>query len=80
VNAADALIEALAAIVQQVGTSNTRRLMNAEEAAVYLALSPKTIYNMVEAGQLPPVRHGKRIMLDIQDLDAWIRMSKHNAA
>jgi excisionase family DNA binding protein len=48
-------------------------------ATVYLAVSPKTIYNMVEARQLSSVRHGKRIMLDIQDLDAWIRANKRNA-
>lgn len=79
VNPGDVLIQALATVVQQMNTTNTRRLLNAEEAAVYLAVSPKTIYNMVEARQLSSVRHGKRIMLDIQDLDAWIRANKRNA-
>ena len=45
-----------------------RRLLTAQEAAVYLALS--------EREELDGVRHGRRLMLDIRDLEAWISLHK----
>jgi excisionase family DNA binding protein len=53
-----------------------RRLMSVQEAAVYLALSEREIYNMIANKELSGVRHGRRLMLDIRDLDAWIAMHK----
>lgn len=53
-----------------------RRLLSVEETAVYLGLSEREIYNMIANRQLPAVRHGRRTMLDIQDLDQWIARKK----
>ncbi len=57
-------------------TSTVNRLRSVEEAAGYLSLSKREIYNMVASGELPVVTHGRRKMLDIRDLDSWIEMNK----
>jgi excisionase family DNA binding protein len=57
------------------GTS-TRRLLSVEQAATYLSLSKRELYNMIANNVLAAVKHGRRTMLDIRDLDAWIDFSK----
>lgn len=54
----------------------SRRLMKIPEAADYVALSRRELYNMIANGDLPVVSHGKCKMLDIRDLDAWIEKHK----
>jgi excisionase family DNA binding protein len=74
-------------IVQQVvrelqseggeGTAATaKRLLSPEEAAAYLALSKREVYNMIANGKLPAVQHGRRKMIDIRDLETWIEEHK----
>lgn len=53
-----------------------RRLLSIEESSTYLALSKREVYNMIGAGDLPAVSHGRRKMLDIRDLDEWIARKK----
>ena len=53
-----------------------RRLLTAQEAAVYLALSEREVYNMISNKELDGVRHGRRLMLDIRDLEIWISLHK----
>ncbi len=53
-----------------------RRLLSADEAALYVSLSRREIYNLIANRQLPAVIRGRRKMLDIQDLDAWIDRNK----
>lgn len=53
-----------------------KRLLSVEEAAIYLGLSPRTIYNGVAPGSknpfpIKPKRFGKRRLFDIRDLDAF---------
>jgi excisionase family DNA binding protein len=72
------------AIVQEVlgelGHGQTdaaqRRLYSPEEAAAYLALSKREIYNMIAGGRLPAVQHGRRKMVDIRDLEEWVDEKK----
>jgi excisionase family DNA binding protein len=56
--------------------TNGRRLLSAGEAAAYLGLSKREIYNMISNGQLVAVAHGRRKMLDIRDLEKWIEQNK----
>ena len=55
----------------------TKRLLSVEEAAGYLGLSPRTIYNgLIKKAKKPfPVRHkklGKLIKFELKDLDAYL--------
>jgi excisionase family DNA binding protein len=59
-----------------VSEATNRRLLSAEEAAVYLSLSKREVYNMIANHQLAAVTHGRRKMLDIRDLDDWIERNK----
>jgi excisionase family DNA binding protein len=53
-----------------------RRLLNVEHAAAYLSLSEREVYNMISSKDLAAVRHGRRVMLDIRDLELWIQHNK----
>lgn len=62
-----------------INTATNRRLLSIKDTAAFLALSPREIYSMVATGDLPAVRHGRRKMVDVKDLDAWIERNKGNA-
>ena len=54
-----------------------KRLYSVEEAAVYLGLSPRTIYNGIAPGSkdpfpIRPKPWGKRRLFDIKDLDKFV--------
>jgi excisionase family DNA binding protein len=59
-----------------VSDATNRRLLSIEEGSVYLSLSKRELYNMIANGDLQAVTHGRRKMLDIQDLDQWITRNK----
>jgi excisionase family DNA binding protein len=53
-----------------------RRLLTVQEAAVYLALSEREIYNMITNKELVGVRHGRRVMIDLREIENWIETNK----
>jgi excisionase family DNA binding protein len=59
-----------------INDATNRRLLSIEEGAMYVSLSKREIYNMIATRELPAVKHGRRTMLDIRDLDAWITLNK----
>ena len=54
-----------------------KRLYSISEAAQYLGRSPWSVRHLVWSGELPEVRVGSRVHLDIKDIDAFIEKSKH---
>lgn len=53
-----------------------RRLLSVQDAAVYLGLSSRTLYNGTGPGSkhpfpVKPKRIGKKVVFDIRDLDAF---------
>lgn len=74
------LSEMIEAACQRAVTSamelRSRRLMKVPEAADYLALSRREVYNMIANGNVRFVSHGKCKMIDIRDLDSWIEQHK----
>jgi predicted DNA-binding transcriptional regulator AlpA len=53
------------------------RLLNVEEAAKYLSISPKSIRNRLgpkapDPFPVKPKRIGKRVLFDIHDLDKYV--------
>ena len=59
-----------------VNDGTNKRLLSVDQAATYLCLSKREVYNMIANHQLVAVTHGRRKMLDIRDLDAWIEQNK----
>lgn len=53
-----------------------RRLLSIEETATYLNLCEREVYNLIAAKEIAGVRHGRRLMMDIRDLEEWITIHK----
>lgn len=53
-----------------------KRLYTIQEAAIYLGRSVWGVRELIWKGELPSVRVGRRVHLDINDLDAWIEQNK----
>jgi predicted DNA-binding transcriptional regulator AlpA len=56
---------------------NGKRLFTVEEAAFYLGLSPRTVYNAVAPKSknpfpVKPKRIGKLVRFDVRDLDRYV--------
>jgi excisionase family DNA binding protein len=53
-----------------------KRLYSVKEAAHYLGRSVYALREMLWAGKLPYIKDGRRILLDIKDMDAWAEKNK----
>lgn len=53
-----------------------KRLFSLKDTSVYLGRSLNSVRQMLWDGKLPFIRDGKRIFIDVQDLDKWIERSK----
>jgi predicted DNA-binding transcriptional regulator AlpA len=56
--------------------SKEKRLLSIKDAAVYLSISPRTIYNGIAPKSkapfpIKPKRWGKRVLFDVRDLDKF---------
>ncbi|HUV51321.1 MAG TPA: helix-turn-helix domain-containing protein [Anaerolineae bacterium] len=56
----------------------SKRLYSIPEAAIYLGRSVWGIREMVWANKLPCIKDGRRVLLDIQDMNKWIEQNKTN--
>ena len=54
----------------------TKRLYTINEAAIYLGRTEWSIRELIWKGELPAVKVGRRIHLDIYDLDGFIEFNK----
>jgi excisionase family DNA binding protein len=72
----EAACEAAIKRAMRISDVSRRRLLTTKEAAAYLTLCEREIYNMIASRQLASVRHGKRLMIDIHDLEQWIKDRK----
>ena len=52
------------------------RLLDMNSAGQYVGLSYWTIRAMIFRGEIPFIRAGRRILVDIRDLDAWVEANK----
>ena len=53
-----------------------KRLYSIPEAAQYLGRSSWSIRHLIWSGELLHVRTGRRVHLDIKDLEAFVEMNK----
>ena len=53
-----------------------KRLYNIKEASEYLGRTVWAVREMIWAGKIPIIRDGKRILLDIHDMDSWIEINR----
>ena len=57
-----------------------KRLYSVAEAAMYLGRSEWAVRRLIWAGELPEVRTGRRVHVDLHDLDRFIERHKLTAA
>ncbi|MFZ0590939.1 MAG: helix-turn-helix domain-containing protein [Bryobacteraceae bacterium] len=72
----EAACEAAIKRAMKISDISPRRLLTVQEAAVYLALSEREVYNMIANKELIGVRHGRRLMVDLRDAEHWIECNK----
>jgi excisionase family DNA binding protein len=63
-------------ITNPVSQAINKRLYSIKEASLYLGRSVWAVREMLWAGKLPYVKDGRRILLDIHDMNTWIEKSK----
>jgi excisionase family DNA binding protein len=73
----DALAARLAARLQpgSLGVADQRiqpRLLTVEQAAAYIGRTKEAVQHMTAARKIPVVRDGRRVFLDVKELDRWI--------
>ena len=54
------------------------RLLDVEQAAVYLGRTKVSVQHLISAGRLPVVRVDRRVFIDVRDLDTLIENCKFN--
>lgn len=53
-----------------------KRLYSIKEASIYLGRSVWAVREMIWAGKMPYVKDGRRVLLDIRDMEVWVEQNK----
>ena len=53
-----------------------KRLYNIPEAGQYLGRTVWAVREMIYGGKIPYIRDGRRMLLDIIDMDSWIEENR----
>jgi excisionase family DNA binding protein len=53
-----------------------KRLFSLPEAALYLGRSTWSVRRLIWGGEIPSVRAGRRVHVDVQDMDEFIEKHK----
>ncbi len=56
----------------------SKRLYSIKEAAMYIGRSERALREMIWAKKIAVIRDGKRILLDIRDINEWIETHKES--
>jgi len=67
------------ALIPEANHRPAKRLLTVKEAACYLAMAPKTLYNLAYARRIPTVRLGRSLRFDSKDLDDLIAANRRPA-
>ena len=54
----------------------TKRLFSIPEAAVYLGRSTWSVRHLIWNGELPQIKAGRRVHVDLQDMEKFIERHK----
>jgi excisionase family DNA binding protein len=75
----NALADALSRKILESGNIERPRLLNLDQAAVYLGMTTDAIKSKALMGQMPAVKVDKKWRFDRIDLDRWIEDHKRIA-
>lgn len=65
--------------MSNVSETISKRLYSVKEAGKYLGRSAWAIRHLIWEGHLPQVRQGRRVMVDVMDMDQFIAKHKKEA-
>lgn len=54
------------------GHNASSQLLTTDEVLAYLKVTPRTIYRLIRAGEIPALRVGRQWRFRRSDLDAWL--------
>lgn len=60
------------AIRTDKATAMSRMLLNVDEAAEHLTVTPRFVRTLVSERRVPFLKIGKFVRFDVRDLDAWL--------
>jgi excisionase family DNA binding protein len=63
----------------QATTTRATQLVNVNEAAQFLAVSPSTLYGWVWQRRIPFVKVGRAVRFDIADLERFVTQNRIEA-
>ncbi|HBN75091.1 MAG TPA: DNA-binding protein [Planctomycetaceae bacterium] len=63
-------------VLPQMRSAEQSRLKNLREAAVYLSLCERKVWQLGKDREIPTIRSGKSVRFDVYDLDRWIERQK----
>ena len=61
-------------------SGQTALLLNPQQAAEALAISPRKLWSMTASGEIPHVRIGRSVRYPVDDLRDWIDSQKKGGA
>ena len=64
---------------QRISSPLRQRLLSLKDASAYLGFSLRSVRNLVYSRELPIIRLGAKIFIDLRDLDQWIERKKQYA-
>lgn len=53
------------------------RLLDVKQAAIYLSRSEQSVQRLIFQKEVAVIRVGRRVHLDVRDLDKWIEMNRY---
>lgn len=56
-----------------------KRLFSIKEASVYLGVSPWAVRELIWKGSIGQIKIGRRVLIDVQDIDLWIDQNKQTS-
>ncbi len=64
-------------VIVSVEESVRPRLVSLEDGAAYLGMSPSWVKGKLACGELSFIRFGRRRLLELRELDAYIEARRH---
>jgi len=61
---------------EEIGNRISKRLYSLKESAVYLGRGLHGVRDMVWRGEIPIVRSGRKMFIDIKDLEEYVEKNK----
>lgn len=57
-----------------------RLLLTMKQAALALQISERSLWDLLRRGEIPRIKIGASVRIDVRDLEAWIAKKKGGAA